>query len=68
MDANGLVDSIVKGYFIAATLRLLFNKNKNPLNMETVMNGAKIGAADFGYNAIIRPVVNPIMGGILPRT
>ena len=51
MDANGLVDSIVKGYFIAATLRLLFNKNKNPLNMETVMNGAKIGAADFGYNA-----------------
>ena len=68
IDANGLIDSMVKGYFIAATMRLFFNKSKNPLNMETVTNGAKIGAADFGYNAIVRPVVNPILGGILPRT
>ena len=68
MDTNGLIDSMVKGYFIAATMRLFFNKSKNPLNSETLMNGAKIGAADFGYNAIIRPVVNPLLGGLLPRT
>ena len=36
MDPGNIVDSVSRGYFIAATMRLLFNKNKNPLNMETL--------------------------------
>ena len=36
MDQGNLVDSVMRGYFIAATMKLLFNKNKNPLTMETL--------------------------------
>jgi hypothetical protein len=69
MNMNGatIVDSFAKGYFIAATMRLLFNKSKNPLNMETVMNGAKIAAGDIVYVQFLRPVLSPVMGGVLPR-
>ena len=53
MDPGNIVDSVSRGYFIAATMRLLFNKNKNPLTMETLTQGGKIAAADFSYNAFV---------------
>ena len=68
MDPGNIVDSVSRGYFIAATMRLLFNKNKNPLNMETLQQGGKIAIADFTYNGSVRPVLNPVLGGMLPRT
>ena len=66
MDPSSLVDSVSRGYFIAATMRLLFNKNKNPLNMETLTQGGKIAAADFAYNGFVQPLLAPIIA--LPRT
>ena len=66
MDTGNIVDSVSRGYFIAATMKLLFNKNKNPLNMETLTQGGKIAAADFSYNAFVQPFLSPIIS--LPRT
>ena len=66
MDPGNIVDSVSRGYFIAATMRLLFNKNKNPLNMETLQAGGKIAAADFAYNGFVQPMLAPIIN--LPRT
>ena len=47
MDPGNIVDSVSRGYFIAATMKLLFNKSKNPLNMKTFQQGGKIAIADF---------------------
>ena len=66
MDPGNLIDSVSRGYFIAATMRLLFNKNKNPLNMETLQAGGKIAAADFAYNGFVQPMLAPLIN--LPRT
>ena len=66
MDPGNIFDSVSRGYFIAATMRLLFNKNKNPLNMETLQAGGKIAAADFAYNGFVQPMLAPIIN--LPRT
>ena len=66
MDQGNIVDSVARGYFIAATMKLLFNKNKNPLNMETFQQGGKIAAADFVYNGFVQPFLAPIIQ--LPRT
>ena len=66
MDQGNLVDSVMRGYFIAATMKLLFNKNKNPLTMETLQQGGKIAAADFTYNAFVQKMLAPIIR--LPRT
>ena len=66
MDTGNIVDSVARGYFIAATMKLLFNKNKNPLTMETLQQGGKIAAADFAYNGFVRPMLNPYIA--LPRT
>ena len=61
MDPGNIFDSVSRGYFIAATMRLLFNTNKNPLNMETLQQGGKIAIADFTYNGFVRPVLNPVL-------
>ena len=66
MDTGNIVDSVSRGFFIAATMKLLFNKNKNPLNMETLQQGGKIAAADFAYNGFVQPFLAPIVR--LPRT
>ena len=66
MDQGNLVDSVMRGYFIAATMKLLFNKNKNPLNMDTLQQGGKIAAADFAYNGFVQPFLSPIIP--LPKT
>ena len=66
MDTGNIVDSVARGYFIAATMKLLFNKNKNPLNMETLTQGGKIAAADFVYNGFVQPLLSPIIP--IPRT
>ena len=66
MDTGNIFDSVARGYFIAATMKLLFNKNKNPLNMETLQAGGKIAAADFAYNGFVQPMLAPIIN--LPRT
>ena len=66
MDPGNIFDSVSRGYFIAATMRLLFNKNKNPLNMETLQAGGKIAAADFAYNGFVQPMLAPLIN--LPRT
>ena len=66
MDTGNIVDSVARGYFIAATMKLLFNKNKNPLNMETLQQGGKIAIADWTYNGFVRPMLNPYIA--LPRT
>jgi hypothetical protein len=66
MDTGNIVNSVARGYFIAATMKLLFNKNKNPLNMETLQQGGKIAAADFAYNGFVQPMMAPFIQ--LPRT
>jgi hypothetical protein len=66
MDTGNIVDSVSRGFFIAATMKLLFNKNKNPLNMETLQQGAKLAAADFAYNGFVQPLLAPVIR--LPRT
>ena len=66
MDTGNIVDSVSRGFFIAATMKLLFNKNKNPLNMETLQQGGKIAAADFAYNGFVQPLLAPVIR--LPRT
>ena len=66
MDTGNIVDSVARGYFIAATMKLLFNKNKNPLTMETLQQGGKIAAADFAYNSFIQKMLAPVIR--LPRT
>ena len=66
MDTGNIVDSVARGYFIAATMKLLFNKNKNPLTMDTLTQGGKIAAADFAYNGFVQPFLSPIIS--LPRT
>ena len=66
MDQGNIVDSVARGYFIAATMKLLFNKNKNPLNMDTLTQGGKIAAADFVYNGFVQPLLSPIIP--IPRT
>ena len=65
MDTGNIVDSVARGYFIA-TMKLLFNKNKNPLNMETLTQGGKIAAADFAYNGFVQPLISPIIP--IPKT
>ena len=67
MDTGNIVDSVSRGYFIAATMKLLFNKNKNPLNMETLTQGAKFAAADFAYNGFVGPSLRNL-GVPLPQT
>ena len=66
MDTGNIANSVARGYFIAATMKLLFNKNKNPLNMETLQQGGKIAAADFAYNGFVQPMLSPLIN--LPRT
>jgi hypothetical protein len=66
MDTGNIANSVARGYFIAATMKLLFNKNKNPLNMETLQQGGKIAAADFAYNGFVQPMMAPFIQ--LPRT
>jgi len=66
MDTGNIANSVARGYFIAATMKLLFNKNKNPLNMETLQAGGKIAAADFAYNGFVQPMLAPLIN--LPRT
>ena len=66
MDTGNIVDSVSRGFFIAATMKLLFNKNKNPLNMETLQQGGKIAAADFAFNGFVQPLLAPVIR--LPRT
>ena len=66
MDTGNIVDSVSRGYFIAATMKLLFHKSKNPLNMATLTEGGKIAAADFVYNGFVQPLLSPIIP--IPRT
>ena len=66
LDTGNLVNSVARGYFIAASMKVIFNKNKNPLNMETLQQGGKIAAADFAYNGFVQPFLAPIVR--LPRT
>jgi len=60
VDAQSLIDSMLRGVMIACVNRAVF-KGQPVFSMGTVNEGVRLGAASVAYDVAVRPVVKSVL-------
>tara|TARA_R100001129_G_C5312105_1_gene245460 strand:+ start:1262 stop:1480 length:219 start_codon:yes stop_codon:yes gene_type:complete len=60
VDAQSLIDSMLRGVMIAGVNRAVF-KGQPVFSMGTVNEGVRLGAASVAYDVAVRPVVKSVL-------
>jgi len=58
MDGSGIVDAMLRGVMVSATLRAL--KGQRVFSQATLMEGVQVGGAGVVYDMAVRPAVKSV--------
>lgn len=58
MDVNNVIDAMLRGVMVSATLRAL--KGQSVLSRATLMEGVQVGGAGVVYDMAVRPAIKSV--------